>query len=299
MSVRKFIHTILICVSTIIHISSASAATYGAQKEERVKIVAGDVTLGATLYWPNNASDKTPAIVTAHGSAPSDRDGVGFYTQHALKLGFAVLSFDKRGVGESSGEYKKFNVETSDTMMNDLAMDVAYSVRWLVKQPGIDADRIGLFGGSQAGWVMPLAATKEPAIKFIITGEGTPVTAGEEAIHGDIGGDGAGWDYKRIQLADDYLRNMDGDHGFDPQPYLNELEIPILWIFGLRDDVIPVNVSLERIEKLIKQGKINNTVHVFPFGDHNFTNIATGERYDLNPIIQNWLVENNILSENR
>ena len=263
--------------------------------KERVTINAGDVTLGATLYRPAGISGELPGIVTVHGSAPSTREGVGFYTYRALQMGFAVLSFDKRGTGESTGEYVPFAVNTSEKMMKDLATDVVYSVGWLAEQPGIDNSRIGLFGGSQAGWIMPLAASKNPLIKFIVAGEGTPVTAGEEAIHGDVGGEGEGWDRTRIHEADDALWQYQGSHGFDPAPILQELDVPTLWIFGLRDGVIPVYPSLERLENLIRGGKTNNAIHIFPFGDHNFRNTATGDRYDVRKVAQDWLTDIGII----
>ena len=275
---KRFYTFILAIAFFIAHIETSHADVLEDADKERVIINAGDVTLGATLYRPAGASVDLPGIVTVHGSAPSTRDGVGFYTYRALEMGFAVLSFDKRGTGESTGEYSPFAVDTSEEMIGDLAMDVVYSIGWLAKQPGIDEARLGLFGGSQAGWIMPLAASKEPLVKFIIAGEGAPVTAGEEATHGDVGGDGEGWDRSRIQKADAALRQYRGDHGFDPAPILQDLEVPTLWIFGLRDDVIPVYPSLERLETLIKSGKTNNSVHVFPYGDHNFRSTATGRK---------------------
>jgi hypothetical protein len=53
----------------------------------------------------------------------------------------------------------------------------------LSKQQGIDPERIGLIGGSQAGWIMPLAASQEPLVRFIIAGAGVPLSAGAENIH--------------------------------------------------------------------------------------------------------------------
>ena len=263
--------------------------------KQRVMISAGDITLGATLFRPKGSSNDIPAIVTAHGSAPTTRDEVGYYTYRALQMGFAVLSFDKRGTGESTGTYTKFSVESSEEVFDALAMDIVHAVQWLAGQPDIDTSRIGLFGGSQAGWIMPLAASREPLVKFIIVGEGATVSAGEEAVHGRVGGDGEGWNRIRIEVADAALREFHGDHGFDPAPILGKLEVPTLWLFGLRDDVIPVYPSLERLEELIKEGKTNNSVHVFAFGDHNYTNTATGGRYDVRKVAEDWLVEIEIL----
>lgn len=265
--------------------------------KQDVMISAGDVVLGATLYRPSGIEGRIPAIVTAHGSAPTTRDGVGFYTHHALKMGFAVLSFDKRGTGQSSGTYVPFSVETSADAFADLAEDVRHCVRWLADQPGIDSTRIGLFGGSQAGWIMPLAASDEPLVTFIIIGEGVPLTAYEEYLHGDISGETI-WRADKIAAADAALDAYDvpENQGFDPVPILMSLDVPTLWLFGLRDPVIPVNPSIARLEALIRAGKTNNDLFVFPFGDHNFSNVATGERYDVGAVAGDWLRKNGILS---
>lgn len=265
-------------------------------KQREVLIPAGSITLGATLYTPKNAKGPVPAIVTAHGSAPSTRDGVGFYTANALRLGFAVLSFDKRGTGKSTGQYAPFSVDSSDRVFRDLASDVEFSVRWVAEQEEIDSKNIGLFGGSQAGWIMPLAASREPLVKFIIVGEGTPLSAYEEQFHSDITGDEE-WHAVKVLEADTALQELalPRDLGFDPTPVLEKLTTPTLWIFGLRDPVIPVHGSIGRLEHLIKTGKTNNDLVILPFGDHNFLNVATGKRYPIAKIAGSWLMQLKLL----
>ena len=142
---------------------------------------------------------------------------------------------------------------------------------------------------------MPLAASKDPLISFIVAGEGTPVTAGEESVHGHASGDGNGWDRDKVWRADTVLRQFKGNHGFDPMPVLRKLEVPTLWLFGLHDSVVPIIPSLERLEALITGGKTNNQIHIFPFGDHNFNNTATGEGYDLTGVVEDWFQEIGIL----
>jgi len=285
-----------VLLTVMVSVGASSAGPVDDAEKMDVMIEAGHVTLGATLYRPADISGDLPVIVTAHGSAPSTRDGVGFYTHHALKLGFAVVSFDKRGTGKSTGEYEPFDVSTSDRVFRELASDVAHAVRWVKTQQGIDVARVGLFGGSQAGWIMPLAATIEP-VDFIIIGEGVPVTAYEEDLHGDVSGESE-WDPIKIHQADTALRTAKKSayQGFDPAPVLNSLDIPVLWLFGLRDPVIPVDPSIERLEALIKTGKTNHDIHVFPFGDHNFLNVATGKCYDVGAVAGRWLRDKGLIA---
>lgn len=293
-SVVSIIAALMLC-------ATAQAGAIDDATRRDVTIAAGDVTLGATLYFPKDATGGLPAIVTAHGSAPSTRDGVSFYTDTALSMGFAVLSFDKRGTGVSTGEYERFNVADSPRIFDDLAMDIVHSVRWLTDQDNIDASQIGLLGGSQAGWIMPIAASKEPLVSFVIIGEGVPVTAGEESEHGHFLASAHGSENDPditsadIAAADAALAGYDGAHGFDPMPVLKQIDTPTLWIFGLRDTVIPVHPSLFRLEALIRAGKTNNHVHIFPFGDHNFTNTATGGGYDVAGAAKAWLISTGVL----
>ncbi len=285
----------LLCYMAIFCVFFTSCTARSGLNERDVMIDAGDILLGATLTFPEGAREEPlPAMVIAHGSSPTTRNDVGFYKAMALGMGFAVLTFDKRGVGESTGTFELFSVVTSEHTINKLSDDVAYAVRWLAGQPGIDATQIGLFGGSQAGWVMPMAAKKEALVSFVIIGEGVPVSAGEEHAHGQViqllRGSEFSADITSVDgaKADAALLAYEGPAGYDPASMLQDYDTPTLWFFGLRDYVIPVGASLDRLEVLISSGKTNHAVHVFPFGDHNFLNVATGERYMLTPVIERW-----------
>ena len=290
----------LILAGMIVAFGTTPACAQGVIDEVPAEIPAGDVTLGVTYYRPADVDGDLPLIVTGHGSAPSTRDDVFFYTANALNLGFAVVSFDKRGTGESTGEYVRFSVAGSLAQFDDLANDMVHTVEWAAEQPGVDGSCVGLFGGSQAGWIMPLAASRQPLVDFIIVGEGAVATAGQEETHGQtiqlLRGSESSPDITAadIAAADAALEAYDGPHGYDPIPLLAELDVPVLWIFGLQDAVIPVMPSLTRLQNLIAAGHDNHHVLVFPFGDHNFTNRATGDRYDLEGPIANWLEDTGV-----
>jgi dienelactone hydrolase len=105
-----------------------------------------------------------------HGS--EDFSAVDFYAEPYIYAanGFATLVFDKRGTGESQGEYtQNFRV---------LAGDVLAAVSWLRDQPGIDGGRVHLAGFSQGGWIAPLAAARDANIRSVLIGYGpmVPVT---------------------------------------------------------------------------------------------------------------------------
>jgi dienelactone hydrolase len=85
--------------------------------------------------------------------------------------GVGVFVYDKRGTGKSEGQYFQ--------MFGPLSDDVVAAVRWLKTRSNVDTSHIGAAGFSQGGWIAPLAASKEPSIRFVLVGYGlaTPVAA--------------------------------------------------------------------------------------------------------------------------
>jgi hypothetical protein len=73
----------------------------------------------------------------------------------------------------------------------------------------------------------------------------------------------------------------------------------MLWTFGLYDDEIPTRLGIERIGELRKQGRTNIDIHIFPFADHNFRDVFSGERYDVSAVIRTWLNDLRITSRER
>lgn len=271
-----------------------------AASRTEVTIAAGDVSLGATLYRPAGTKDRLPAVVIAHGSAPTTRKMVGFFTNLGLRLGFAVLAFDKRGTGQSTGTFEEFSVAGSGKILHDQASDVAHAARWLATQPGIDAGRIGLLGGSQAGWVMPIAAANSPQVKFIVALAGVPLQAGQADfqqvyLNAVNNPQDERFALRQIYAADIAAIDYKGPPGFDPATVLKSSTTPTLWVFGLFDYHIPTLPSIERIGELQKAGKRNHEVVIVPFAEHNFRNIFTGERYDVTGFILPWLIGKGVI----
>ena len=73
--------------------------------------------------------------------------------EYLVQRGFAVLLYDKRGVGGSTGDWES---ETFD----ERAQDVAAMVKYLQSRPEIDPNRIGLIGHSQGAYIPPLVVAK-------------------------------------------------------------------------------------------------------------------------------------------
>ncbi len=128
--------------------------------EREVTFRNGSVELRGTLLLPA-AQSPAPAVVFLHGSGPHPRAGFRSYAEEFARLGVASLSFDKRGSGRSGGSWVASSLE-------DLAGDAIAAVDHLKTEEGIDSQRIGFWGVSQAGWVGPFAASRSQDIACMI-----------------------------------------------------------------------------------------------------------------------------------
>lgn len=109
-----------------------------------------------------------PGVVLISGSGKQDRDETVLghkpflvISDYLTRRGFAVLRYDDRGVGKSTGNYG-----TAD--LKDFADDAAGAYLWLEKQPRIDKEKIGYLGHSEGGYIAPLASLDNHASFMIL-----------------------------------------------------------------------------------------------------------------------------------
>jgi uncharacterized protein len=140
--------------------------------EEAVHFASGDITLAGTIVLPE-ASQPYPAVVLFHGSGPQKRNL--FTARWFATEGIAALSYDKRGVGESGGDFRK-------VPFMELCDDGLAAIKYLKSRKEIDAKRIGVWGLSQGGWLGPLAASRSSDVAFVIAVSGPGVSPGEQMI---------------------------------------------------------------------------------------------------------------------
>jgi dipeptidyl aminopeptidase/acylaminoacyl peptidase len=192
-----------------------------------------------------------PAIVMAHGSGRVTRDQLTWASRRLTALGFAVLRFDKRGVGESTGTFVFVGTTDSPTVFPQLASDVAAGVRFLRTRPEIDAQRIGLFGASQAGWILPLAARQLGGVAFMVLWSGPVCSVGQEMFYSDL------VENTNHPVADGNaaMPTFSGASGFEPMPVLAAIDVPSLWLLGLDDHSIPVETTLANLKQLKSSGR--------------------------------------------
>ena len=136
--------------------------------------------------------------------------------------GIAVVTYDKRGVGASTGVFEAPGAESSVRIFADLAGDVLARVGFVKRHPDIESGQIGLFGTSQGGWIVPLVASQSDDVTFTICASGATNTVGLSDYYDALADDSS----LSIDQAIERLPDFSGVHGFDPLPYLQELTIP-------------------------------------------------------------------------
>jgi pimeloyl-ACP methyl ester carboxylesterase len=282
---------------------------------EEVSIANGDVTLKGVLTLPLGKGPH-PAVVFAHGSGPTTRN-LGIWTSFFVRQGFAVLSLDKRGAGESTGDWMKASLD-------DIAGDWLAGVAMLKQRADIDARRIGVHGSSQGGWTGPLMAVRSSDVSFVIVRAGSGVRVAETMAHeiawsvreaGMSESDaaeayavsmelfklaGESWDkfdafaaphrskpwarfaWSLGQSKDGWGRPWTAKNApYDPAATLAKVKVPVLWFLGELDHNVPYAESLKNLEAARKaSGNANFTVRSLPETGHSFVQSKTGNGND-------------------
>lgn len=114
---------------------------------------------------------KVPVVVLVHGSEHTSGIDTLFLQRIFAVQDIGVFVYDKRGTGRSGGVY------TQDYQL--LASDAVNALNQAKQLAGARRGRIGYWGGSQGGWVAPLAANKAP-VDFVVVSYGLAVNVIEE-----------------------------------------------------------------------------------------------------------------------
>lgn len=260
--------------------------------EHEVEISSGDVTLAGTLVLPPGEGPH-PAVVMVPGSGPLTRRAPRYVGDLLALHGVAVLATDKRGTGESSGDWNGLShAEWAD--------DVEAELDFLRARPEIDAGRLGLFASSEAGFVAPTVAARRRDVRFLVCRvcsalphpvviaddnggrlrrrglEPEDVERGLELLRRLMryaldrtgydslvglarSGEGTAWReiFPPAEIPSPDATYWDTYRGVlevDPAPLYRALDIPVLAILGERDDRLPVDKHRRAFETLAAEG---------------------------------------------
>ena len=141
---------------------------------------AADVTLAGTLTLPKGAGPFPAALLIA-GSGPYDRDeSISNHkpflvlSDYLTRKGIAVLRYDKRGAGKSTG-----SADRATTL--DLAGDAQAGVAFLKTRKEIDASRLGLIGHSEGAIIAPYIASHSKDLPWLVL-LAAPATKGQDTL---------------------------------------------------------------------------------------------------------------------
>jgi pimeloyl-ACP methyl ester carboxylesterase len=293
--------------------------------KENITFQNEDVLLKGTLTQPDTTGPY-PVVIVAHTSAAGTRD-FGVY-QHLVSVlstcGVAVFLFDRRGSGESTGEF-----ETATFF--DLAADIQAAIDYLKLRRDIDPKHIGLWGMSQGGWIAPLTASESADVAFVIAVSAAGVSPAEQMNYS------AAYELRENGFSDETIEQMLELRGlvneycrgnanrsevqekldvvcneewfslaylnhylpedptvakwyqeldFDPIPIIQNIDVPILLLYAERDPWIPIAKSIARWEAY---GPRDATIRQIKDANHFMISIThAGIRGDKGPQVEEY-----------
>lgn len=287
---------------------STRKLTMARPNDEDVRIPANGFSLAATLSRPAAAATAPlPAVVLIAGSGQTDRDetlyNIPIFGQLANTLadaGFAVLRYDKRGIGQSGGRPEA-------ATLADYAEDAKAAVKALSDRKDIDRKRIAVIGHSEGGSVGMLAAAKNDRVAALVLVATIGVTGRElnlyQVTHGlersnrsaaeqratielqkkiqEAVLTGSGWD--KIELPPGVRQQADTPWfqsylAFDPAKVMRNVEQPLLIVQGELDTQVPPS-NADRLQELASARKKAASAKVVkvPAVNHLLVPAKTGE----------------------
>lgn len=229
-------------------------------RRQEISIPAEGQSLSGTVRAPMTPG-RHPAMVFVSGSGNGSRTEFTPQAEFLAKAGVVTLAFDKRTVG--------YNFRDRDFGL--LADDALRMVEYLRTRPDVDPTRTGLWGVSEGGWVVPIAAAKSLDVGFTVLVSSPNVSPLRQVawalneqlqrLHAPIG-------------VRDLLTRAMGGVGFDflrydAMPALRRIRQPVLAFYGTMDPSIPfVESSQSLITALKTAGNNQYTIRFMDKADH-------------------------------
>ena len=222
-----------------------------------------------------------------------------FFENTFLKNGFAVVYFDKRGVGKSEGTWY-------ETTFEERALDARNVAKAIGELDFIDPKNIFAIGHSQGGWIAQIAVSQYPDVFAGGISMAGPTFGVRKQMKNDymsgflcngMPEERALRRARRKANRDLFLVSIFGRRGnlrhlklikdFEPRDYIKEIEAPFLMLFAENDPLVYPEWCLDELEGIFPGGLPKNiTPYVAPGEDHHFRispMCFTGNRSELVP----------------
>jgi uncharacterized protein len=249
----------------------------------------GEVILAGSIVMPAGAGPHS-AVVIVHGAEAATRESYRLMASHFARRGVAALIYDKRGIGHSGGSFRQ-------ATFDDLVGDALAGLRLLRAMDTIDAERVGMLGLSQGGWIIALAAVESDEVAFLIpiSASGFSPAVQDRWLNGNIlahRGLAAGINrvsertWRMLLSTHDLvdaglMAPMPDVPGFwfhaldahlDAGPLWQAVEQPLLGVWGEFDCQVPAYDSLAAVRTALDAGgHANYTLTILPRADHSIT----------------------------
>jgi pimeloyl-ACP methyl ester carboxylesterase len=269
-----------------------------------VEVERPDVRLSGSMLVPTIGSPH-PGVALLPGGGVLTRYHVMNEAWLFAAHGVAAIVWDRRGTGRSAG------VDWTRVGFDTLVEDAAAMVERLRAEPGIDPERIGVWGHSQGGWHGPMLAARDRRIAFAILASGPATDVHQQFIDGMAAGmrsqgqppgavasaraymerlfdqirSGAGINELEPLVAEargakwgDMVMKPElafepvwwRENDFDPAATLQSLRMPVLALFGSRDNVVPIAENAFLMASHLAAAP-DFTVQIVPDADHGMS----------------------------
>lgn len=201
-------------------------------------------TIPAWFFRPQNESgEPVPAVVAVHGGPEGQFQPLfTFFIQYLVNNGYAVLAPNVRG---STGYGKAYSHLDDVEKRMDSVADLAHAAQWLREQPGVDNNRIVVYGGSYGGFVVLAALTAYPelwAAGVDVVGISNFVTFLENTSA-----------YRRAHREAEYgslARDREFLESIAPIRHVDNIVAPLFVVHGANDPRVPLSEAEQLVAAL-------------------------------------------------